>query len=184
VLVLSDQGGHALPGLVDGGRGLGGVAGDGVDVGSAEVVSRVGTGRTDWEVVVETTDGAGVVRENSLGCQEWVELDWSALLRRRPPLDERHERPERSLNRSLAVVDGMVDGLDGLDGLDRLDRLYGLYNRLSGVMSMLSMLRLWLGMMGPMCGMLSMVSSMGGMFSRLMTMMVVVVMMIVTISRG
>jgi len=179
VLVLSDQGGHALPGLVDGGRGLGGVAGDGVDVGSAEVVSRVGTGRTDWEVVVETTDGAGVVRENSLGCQEWVEihLDWSALLRRRPP--QRLERPQRSLDRSLAVVDGMVNGLDGLDGLDRLDGLDGLYNRLSGVMSML---RLWLGMMGSMCGMLSMVGSMGGMFSRLMTM--VVVMMIVTISRG
>jgi len=182
VLVLGDHGGHALAGLIDSGRGLGGVAGDGVDVGSAEVVSRVGTGRTDWEVVVETTDGAGVVRENSLGCQEWVEihLDWPALLRRRPP--QRLERPQRSLDRSLAVVDGMVNGLDGLDGLDRLDGLDGLYNRLSGVMSMLSMLRLWLGMMGSMCGMLSMVGSMGGMFSRLMTMVVVV--MIVTISRG
>ena len=74
VLVLGDHGGHALAGLIDSGRGLGGVAGDGVDVGSAEVVSRVGTGRTDWEVVVKTTDGAGVVRENSLGCQEWVEI--------------------------------------------------------------------------------------------------------------
>ena len=75
MLVLGDQGGHALPGLIDGSRGLGGGAGDGVDIRSAEVVSRVGTGRTDWEVVVETTDGAGVVRENSLGCQEWVELE-------------------------------------------------------------------------------------------------------------
>jgi len=143
------------------------------------MVSGVRTGRTDWEVVVETSDGAGVVRENSLGCQEWVELDWSALLRRRPPLDERHERPERfTLDRSLAVVDSVVDGLDGLDRLDRLD---GLYNWLSDVMSML---RLWLNMMGPMCGMLSMVGSMGGMFSRVMIMMAVVVVMIVTISRG
>ena len=52
VLVLGDHGGHALPGLIDGGRGLGGVAGDGVDVGPAEMVSWVRTGRTDWEVVV------------------------------------------------------------------------------------------------------------------------------------
>lgn len=185
MLVLGDQGGHALPGLIDGSRGLGGGAGDGVDVGPAEVVSRVGPGRTDRQVVVESSDWPGVVRQNSLGGQEWVEgLYWSALQRERSPLD-RSERPERfPLDRSWwAVVDLVVR--DRLERLDRLDRLGGLYKRLDGVMS-------WrLDMMRPVCGMLSMVGSMGsmgGMFSRLLGMlgmlgMVFVVVMIVTISR-
>ena len=76
MLVLGDHGGHALAGLIDSGRGLGGGAGDGVDVWSAEVVARVGlvgAGRSDWQVVVESSDGAGVVRQHSLGSQEWVE---------------------------------------------------------------------------------------------------------------
>ena len=76
MLVLGDHGGHALAGLNDSGRGLGGGAGDGVDVWSAEVVARVGlvgAGRSDWQVVVESSDGAGVVRQHSLGSQEWVE---------------------------------------------------------------------------------------------------------------
>lgn len=95
MLVLGDHGGHALPGLIDGSRGLGGGAGDGVDVGSAEVVSLVGPRRTDGKVVVKSSDWAGVVRQHSLGRQEWVEgLNWSALQRERSPLD-RDERPER-----------------------------------------------------------------------------------------
>ena len=73
VLVLGDQGGHALPGLIDGSRGLGGGAGDGVDVGTAEVVGRVGSWGTDWQVVVESSDRPGVVGQHSLGGQEWVE---------------------------------------------------------------------------------------------------------------
>ena len=73
MLVLSNHGGHALPGLIDGNRGLGGGAGDGVDVRSAEVVSRVGPRRTDGKVVVESSDWAGVVGQHSLGSQEWVE---------------------------------------------------------------------------------------------------------------
>lgn len=142
----------------------------------------MGPGRTDRQVVVESSDWPGVVRQNSLGGQEWVEgLYWSALQRERSPLD-RCERPERfTLDRSWwAVVDLVVrDRLERLDRLDRLDRLGGLYKRLDGVMS-------WrLDMVGPVCGMLSMVGSMGGMFSRLLGMlaMVFVVVMIVTISR-
>ena len=73
VLVLGDQGGHALPGLIDDSRGLGGGAGDGVDIWSAEVVSLVRSGRSDRQVVVEASDWSGVVGENSLGRQEWVE---------------------------------------------------------------------------------------------------------------
>ena len=73
VLVLGDQGGHALPGLIDGSRGLGGGAGDAVDIRSAEMVSLVGSRRTDGKVVVESSDWAGVVGQHSLGRQEWVE---------------------------------------------------------------------------------------------------------------
>ena len=73
VLVFGDQGGHALPGLIDDSRGLGGGAGDGVDIWSAEVVSLVRSGRSDRQVVVEASDWSGVVGENSLGRQEWVE---------------------------------------------------------------------------------------------------------------
>jgi len=186
VLVLGDQGGHALPGLIDGSRGLGGGAGDAVDVRSAEVVSLVRPRRTDREVVVESSDGAGVVGQHSLSRQEWVEgLNWSALQWERSPLG--CERPERfTLDGSLDVVDRVV--LDSLDRLYGLDRLYRLYKRLDGVMSMLSCL---FDMMGPVCAMLSMVSSVGGMFSRLLAMLgmlvvvvvVVVVLMIVTISQ-
>jgi len=152
VLVLGDHGGHALPGLIDDSRGLGGGAGDGVDVWSAEVVSRVRPGRSDRQVVVESSDWTGVVGENSLGGQEWVEgLNWSALQRERSPLD-RHERPQRfqrfqrfPLDRSRSVVDSVVG--HGLDWL-----FYGLYQRL-GVVSMLScwlgMVSCWLGMVGP-----------------------------------
>jgi len=194
VLVLGDQGGHALPGLIDGSRGLGGGAGDGVDVGTAEVVGRVGSGGTDGQVVVESSDRPGVVGQHSLGGQEWVEgLNWSALQRQRSPL-ARCERPERfTLDRSwFAVVDLMVDRLDRFDWLDGLDkRLDGLYRWLDGVVSVLSC---WLDMVGPVCGMLSMVGpmgSMGRMFSRLlgllamlgMLAMVFMVVMIVTISR-
>ena len=74
VLVLGDHGSNALPGLVDGHRGLGGGAGDGVDVWSAEVV-RLGTRRTDGEVVVKSSDQSGLVR-TSLGSQEGVESLW------------------------------------------------------------------------------------------------------------
>ena len=73
VLVLGDQGGNALPGLIDGSWGLGGGAGDGVDIRSTEVVSRVGPRRTDGKVVVKSSDWAGVVGQHSLGSQEWVE---------------------------------------------------------------------------------------------------------------
>ena len=73
VLVLGDQGGHALPGLIDGSRGLGGSAGDAVDIRSAEVVNLVRPRRTDGKVVVESSDWAGVVGQHSLGGQEWVE---------------------------------------------------------------------------------------------------------------
>lgn len=183
MLVLGDQGGHALPGLIDGSRGLGGGAGDAVDVRSAEVVSLVRPRRTDRKVVVESSDGAGVVGQHSLSRQEWVEgLNWSALQRERSSLG--CERPERfTLDGSLDVVDRVV--LDSLDRLYGLDRLYRLYKRLDGVMSMLSCL---FGMMGPVCAMLSMVGSVGSMFSRLLAMLgmlvvVVVVVMIVTISQ-
>lgn len=186
MLVLGDQGGHALPGLIDGSRGLGGGAGDAVDVRSAEVVSLVRPRRTDRKVVVKSSDGARVVGQHSLSRQEWVEgLNWSALQRERSPLG--CERPERfTLDGSLNVVDRVV--LDSLDRLYGLDRLYRLYKRLDGVMSMLSCL---FDMMGPVCAMLSMVGSVGGMFSRLLAMLamlgmlvvVVVVVMIVTISQ-
>ena len=73
MLVLGDHGGNALPGLIDDSRGLGGGAGDGVDIWSAEVVSRVRPGRSDRQVVVESSDWTGVVGQNSLGGQEWVE---------------------------------------------------------------------------------------------------------------
>jgi len=187
VLVLGDQGGHALPGLIDDSRGLGGGAGDGVDIWSAEVVSLVRSGRSDGQVVVEASDWSGVVGENSLGRQEWVEgLNWSALQRERSPLD-RDERPQRfPLDRARSVMDGVMDGvmrhrLDRLYGLHGLYGLYGLYQRL-GVMSMRSG---WLSMVGPMGGVLSMMGSMGGLFSMMLAMvgMVVVVVMIVTISR-
>jgi hypothetical protein len=152
----------------------------------------VRSGRSDRQVVVESSDWTGVVGENSLGGQEWVEgLNWSALQRERSPLD-RHERPQRfqrfPLDRSRSVVDSVVG--HRLDGL-----FYGLYQRL-GVVSMLGcwlgmvscwlgMVGCWLGMVGSVCAMLSMVGSMSGMFSRLLAMVgvVVVVVMIVTVSR-
>ena len=74
VLVLGDHGSNALPGLVDGHRGLGGGAGDGVDVRSAEVV-RLGTRRTDGEVVVKSPHQPGLVGA-SLASQERVESLW------------------------------------------------------------------------------------------------------------
>jgi len=107
VLVLGDQGGNALPGLIDGNRGLGGGAGDGVDVRSAEVVSRVGPRRTNGKVVVESSNWAGVVGQHSLGGQEWVEgLYWSALQRERSPLG--CERLTGFTRNTLDVVDGVV----------------------------------------------------------------------------
>jgi len=165
-------------------------------------VGLVGAGRADWQVVVESSDGAGVVGQHSLGSQEWVEgLNWSALQRERSPLDG-DERPQRfPLDRPGAVVDSAVR--DWLDRLDRLDWLYGLYDWL-GVVSMLSC---WLRMvgLGSLCGVLGMVGSMGSMFSMMGSMggrfsmmgsmsgsfsmllamvgVVVVVVMIVTISR-
>jgi len=168
-------------------------------------VGLVGAGRSDWQVVVESSDGAGVVRQHSLGGQEWVEgLNWSALQRERSPLD-RDQRPQRfPLDRPGGVVDSAVrDWLHRLDRLDWLHGLYGLYDWL-GVVSMLGC---WLGMvgLGPLCGVLSMVGSMGSMFSMMGSMggrfrmvgsmsgsfsmllamvgVVVVVVMIVTISR-
>jgi len=104
VLVLGDQGGHALPGLIDGSRGLGGGAGDAVDIRSAEMVSLVGSRRTDGKVVVESSDWAGVVGQHSLGSQEWVEgLNWSALQRERSPGCERLTRFTRD------TLDRVVD---------------------------------------------------------------------------
>lgn len=206
MLVLGDQGGYALPGFIDDNWGLGGSAGDTVDVGSAKVV-RLRTRGTNWKVVVETSDWTGVVRENSLGCQERVEgLNWSALQRGRSPLD-RSQRPQgftldRSGNMMGSVVDCvMFDGLDWLywlDGLQGLYKFYWLYRLdwldVFGMMSMLS-LRLRLGMMCSVCGMLSMLSMMSSMSSSMLSVMSfmrgrmllamvgVVVVMVITVRR-
>ena len=72
VLILSDHGGNALAGFLDGNWSLGGGAGDGVDVWSAEVM-RLRARRTDGEVVVKSSDWPRVVGKNPLRCQEWVE---------------------------------------------------------------------------------------------------------------
>ena len=74
VLILSDHGGNALAGFLDGNWSLGGGAGDGVDVWSAEVM-RLRARRTDGEVVVKSSDQSGLVR-TSLGSQEGVESLW------------------------------------------------------------------------------------------------------------
>jgi len=62
VLVLSNHGGHTLPGLLDSNGGLGGSLGDGVDVWSAEVMRVLRAGSTDREVVVESSDKPRLVR--------------------------------------------------------------------------------------------------------------------------
>ena len=62
MLILSDHGGNALAGFLDGNWSLGGGAGDGVDVWSAEVMGVLGAGSTDWEIVVESSDWPGLVR--------------------------------------------------------------------------------------------------------------------------
>lgn len=160
VLVLGDHGSNALPGLVDGHRGLGGGAGDGVDVWSAEVV-RLRTGRTDGEVVVKSSDQSGLVR-TSLGSQEGVEsLDRAALERERSPLDWRWRSQGLTLDRDRArnVVSSVGDWL-----------VVGLHRGGLGVGSMLSMLTM-LSMVGTVCGMLSMMSAMsslGSMFGVLL----------------
>jgi len=143
VLVLGDHGSNALPGLVDGHRGLGGGAGDGVDVGPAEVV-RLGTGWTDWEVVVESSHQSGLVG-TSLGGQEWVEsLDWSPLEAERSPLGS--GRPQGfalyRAGRGRTVLLGLHWGSLGMSSMSSMSSV--------------------LSMMGPVCCMLSMVSAMSG----------------------
>lgn len=148
VLVLGDHGSNALPGLVDGHRGLGGGAGDGVDVRSTEVV-RLGTRRTDGEVVVKSSHQPGLVR-TSLASQERVEsLDRTALERERSPLDWSGSSQRFTLDRDRArdVVSSVGDWL-----------VAGLHRGGLGVGSMLSMV-------GTVCGMLSMMSAMSGLGS-------------------
>jgi len=154
VLVLGDHGSNALPGLVDGHRGLGGGAGDGVDVRSAEVV-RLGTRRTDGEVVVKSSHQPGLVGA-SLASQERVEsLDRAALERERSPLDWSGSSQRFTLDRDRArdVVSSVGDWL-----------VAGLHRGGLGVGSMLSMLSM-LSVVGSVCGMLSMMSAMSGLGS-------------------
>ena len=77
MLVLGDQGGHALTGhhLGHGLLGGAGVLGDQVGVGAAEVGDGPGHWGTVREVVVEAADGAGHITEGllPLGQQERVQ---------------------------------------------------------------------------------------------------------------
>lgn len=142
VLILSDHGGNALAGFLDGNWSLGGGAGDGVDVWSAEVM-RLRARRTDGEVVVKSSDWPRVVGKNPLRCQEWVEwLDGSAL--ERSPLGSSHGPHGFSYNRDRTgpVVDSFVKA--------------GLYMGRFGVLGVLDML----SVMGAMCGMLGVMTTM------------------------
>jgi len=140
---------------------------------------RLGARRTDGEVVVQSSDWPGVVRENPLGCQEWVEcLHWSALQRQRSPLDWRDGSDGFTLDgeRSGAVLDCLVEAGLSLHSLSMLSNWTGMCGMMGAM---------W-GMMSTVCGMLrlSMMSPMvGSMFSMVLAVLGMVgVVMIVTIS--